>query len=64
MRLLFGYADFQQDIEDRFALHLELPGQIIDSNLRHPLCFSSKYPLRDHNDLTASFVFYRAHHNS
>jgi hypothetical protein len=41
--LLFCYANFQQDIQDGFALYFKLPGQIIDSNLRHPLCFSSKY---------------------
>jgi hypothetical protein len=43
MRLFFCYANFQQDIQDGFALYFKLPGQIIDSNLRHPLCFSSKY---------------------
>jgi hypothetical protein len=56
MRLLFGHANFQQHIQDGFTLYFKLPGQIIDSNLRHPLCFSSKYPLRDHNDLTVSLV--------
>ena len=59
MGLLFRYANLQQHIQDSFALYFKLPGQIIDSNLRHPLCFSSKYfRLSDHNDLTVSLRFY------
>src|SRR5207302_10845651 len=34
-----------------FGLDFKLSGQIIDSNF-HPLSISSKYLLRDHNDLT------------
>jgi hypothetical protein len=36
MRLLFGDADFDQDVENCLALDFQFPGQIVDSNLTHP----------------------------
>jgi hypothetical protein len=48
MGFLLGDADFLQHIENSFCFHFKLSGQIIDSNF-HPLCISSKCPLRDHN---------------
>jgi hypothetical protein len=36
MRLLLSDADFDQDIENRFAFDFQFPGQIVDSNLTHP----------------------------
>jgi hypothetical protein len=41
MRLLLGYADVRQRIENRFAFDFQLSGQIVNSNLAHPpLCSS------------------------
>jgi hypothetical protein len=37
--LLLGYTDFDQDIKNRLALDLQLPRQIVDSNLTHPLFY-------------------------
>ncbi len=34
--LLLGYAYFGEDIKNRLALDLQLPRQIVDSNLTHP----------------------------
>lgn len=45
VRFLLCYAEFQQNIQDSFALDFQLPGQIIDSNF-HPLCVSSKHPVK------------------
>lgn len=40
VRLFFLDADLRQEVEDRLALDLQLPGQIVDANLFHaPFCF-------------------------
>src|ERR1044071_4874771 len=49
--LLLSHYAFFEYVENGFALDLKLSSQIIDSNI-HPLSISSRYPLRDHNDLT------------
>jgi hypothetical protein len=36
MRLLLGYANVRQRIENGFALDFQFPGKIVDSNLTHP----------------------------
>jgi hypothetical protein len=41
VRLLFGNADFLQNIEDRLAFDFQFSGQIVDSNLTHPPLVSS-----------------------
>lgn len=41
MGLFLGDPNRWKYIEDRFALHFQLPGQIIDSNLTHPPSISS-----------------------
>jgi hypothetical protein len=33
VRFLFGYADLDEDIEDRLAFDLKFSRQIVDSNL-------------------------------
>jgi len=41
VRLLLGDADFLENIENSFAFNFLLPGQIVYSNLVHPLFLSS-----------------------
>jgi len=41
VRLLLGDTDFLENIENSFAFNFQLPGQIVDSNLGHPLFLSS-----------------------
>jgi hypothetical protein len=36
MRLFLGHPDMRQRVENRFALHFQFPGKIVDSNLTHP----------------------------
>jgi hypothetical protein len=49
MCLLFGNADQGQGIKNSLALDFQLPGQIIDSNLTHPLSRSlPPIPLSSH----------------
>jgi hypothetical protein len=36
MRLFLGHTDMRQSIENGFALHFQLSGEIVDSNLTHP----------------------------
>jgi hypothetical protein len=36
VRFLFGNTDFGEHVKNRLALDLQLPRQIIDSNLTHP----------------------------
>jgi len=36
MRFFLGHPDMRQRIENRFALHFQFPGEIVDSNLTHP----------------------------
>ena len=55
VRLLLGDAYFRKYIEDRFAFYFQLPGQIVDSNLTHPLFLSSTCPLSLHINLTELF---------
>jgi hypothetical protein len=44
MGFLLGDTDGGQEIEDFLALNFQLPGQIVDSNLRlHPLCVSPNF---------------------
>jgi hypothetical protein len=54
MGLLLGDPDFQQHVENRLALDFQLSGQIVDSNLAHPLCFLRTIPLSLHINLTVS----------
>jgi hypothetical protein len=42
MRLLLGYANVRQRIENRFAFDFQLSGQIVNSNLAHPPVCSSE----------------------
>jgi hypothetical protein len=37
VRFLFRYTDRGQHVENLFALDFQLTGQVIDSNLAHPL---------------------------
>ena len=46
VRLLLGYADFNQGIENDLALDFQLSGQIVDSNLTHPPFLSSDRPAK------------------
>jgi hypothetical protein len=46
VRLLLGYSDNQQHIENGFAFDFQLPGQIVNSNLTHPPSVSSAYPVK------------------
>jgi hypothetical protein len=46
VRLLLGNADEWESVENSFALDFQLPGQIIDSNLTHPLSFPSACPAK------------------
>jgi hypothetical protein len=39
VRLLLGDADFEQHIENRFAFDFQLPCQVVNSSLTHPLLF-------------------------
>ena len=55
VRLFFGDAHFRKYVENRFAFYFQLPGQIVDSNLTHPLFLSSAYPLSLHINLTELF---------
>jgi hypothetical protein len=41
VRLLLSDAYFGKCVENRFAFDFQLPGQIVDSNLAHPLFLSS-----------------------
>jgi hypothetical protein len=41
MRLLLSDAYFGKCVENRFAFDFQLPGQIVNSNLAHPLFLSS-----------------------
>lgn len=41
VRLLLSDAYFGKCVENRFAFNFQLPGQIVDSNLAHPLFLSS-----------------------
>jgi hypothetical protein len=41
VRLLLGDAYFGKCVENRFAFDFQLPGQIVNSNLAHPLFLSS-----------------------
>ena len=41
MSLLLGDSDFLKYIENSFTLNFQLPCQIVDSNLAHPLFVSS-----------------------
>jgi hypothetical protein len=41
MRLLLGYPDNGQHIENGFTFDFQLPGQIVNSNLTHPPFISS-----------------------
>jgi hypothetical protein len=56
--LLLGYSDLDKNIENRFALDLELSGQIVDSNLMHSALFPPLFPvcLRAHSILTVWVV--------
>jgi hypothetical protein len=54
MGLLLGDPDFSKHVEDRLALDFQFPGQIVDSNLAHPLCFLRTIPLSLHINLTVS----------
>jgi hypothetical protein len=36
MRLFFGHPDMRERVEDGFAFHFQLSGEIVDSNLAHP----------------------------
>jgi hypothetical protein len=58
MGLLLGDPDFKQHIENRLALDFQFSGQIVDSNLAHPLRFLRTIPLSLHINLTVS-VFRR-----
>jgi hypothetical protein len=42
MRLLLGNADEWEGVKNGFALDLQFPGQIVDSNLTHPALVSSR----------------------
>jgi hypothetical protein len=54
MGLLLGDPDFKQHVENRLALDFQFPGQIVNSNLAHPLCFLRGIPLSLHINLTVS----------
>ena len=41
MSLLLGDSDFLKHIENSFTFNFQLPCQIVDSNLAHPLFLSS-----------------------
>ena len=41
MSLFLGDSDFRKYIENSFTLNFQLPCQIVDSNLAHPLFLSS-----------------------
>jgi hypothetical protein len=41
VRLLLSDAYFGKCVENRFAFNFQLPGQIVNSNLAHPLFLSS-----------------------
>jgi hypothetical protein len=61
VRFLLGYADLDQNVEDRLALYLELSCQVVNSNL---VLHSALFPpslcpprLRLHSILTVWFVY-------
>src|ERR1700691_4547643 len=54
MGLLLGDPDFKQHVENRLALDFQFSGQIVNSNLAHPLCFLRTIPLSLHINLTVS----------
>jgi hypothetical protein len=57
MRLLLGDAYFRKYVENSFAFDFQLPGQIVNSNLAHPLFLSSGLsPLSLHINLTVSVL--------
>src|ERR1039458_10884 len=57
VRFLFSYTDLDESVEDRLALYLELPCQVVNSNLLHsallPPCCPARLSL--HSILTAKF---------
>jgi hypothetical protein len=55
VRLLFANSNGRKYVQNRFALDLKFPGQVIDSNLLlllHPSFCSSEFRLRVHINLT------------
>jgi hypothetical protein len=54
MGLLLGDPDFSKHVENRLAFDFQFPGQIVDSNLAHPLRFLRTIPLSLHINLTVS----------
>jgi len=54
MGLLLGDSDFGKNVENRLAFDFQFSGQIVDSNLAHPLCFLRNIPLSLHINLTVS----------
>ena len=54
MGLLLGDSDFLQYVENRLAFDFQFSGQIVNSNLAHPLCFLRSIPLSLHINLTVS----------
>jgi hypothetical protein len=54
MRLLLGDSDFGKNVENRLAFDFQFSGQIVNSNLAHPLCFLRSIPLSLHINLTVS----------
>ncbi len=57
VRLLFGYADLDESVEDHLALYLEFPCQVINSNLLHSALSPPYCPVRLslHSILTVEF---------
>jgi len=57
VRFLFSYTDLDESVEDRLALYLELPCQVVNSNLLHsallPPCCPARLSL--HSILTVKF---------
>jgi hypothetical protein len=56
MGLLLGDPDFEQHVENRLAFDFQFSGQIVNSNLAHPLCFLRNIPLSLHINLTVSVL--------
>ncbi len=57
VRFLFSYTDLDESVEDRLALYLELPCQVVNSNLLHSALFPPYCPARLslHSILTVKF---------
>ena len=57
VRFLFGYTNLDESIEDHLALYLELPRQVVNSNLLHSALFPPYCPARlsCHSILTVKF---------